>query len=65
MTGELSARQKDVLILTSRGYRIDQIADQMGIKPETVSLHLRKARKKLRAKTNAEAIAISIRSGLI
>lgn len=53
----LTKRQKQVLGLIASGYRTKEIAYELGLKPETVSLHLRAIRKKLMARTNAHAIA--------
>ncbi len=54
----LTKRQKQVLDLIASGYRTKEIAHELGLKPETVSLHLCAIRKKLGAKTNAHSIKI-------
>ncbi len=55
----LTKRQKQVLDLIASGYRTKEIAYELGLKPETVSMHLRATRKKLGARTNAQAVKIS------
>lgn len=53
----LSARERDCLQLIARGLRVDVIGDRLSIATVTVELHLRGARRKLGAKTTAEAVA--------
>lgn len=43
----------------------DRIAFALGIKPETVNLHIMSARRRLGARTREQAIAIAVRLGLI
>jgi DNA-binding CsgD family transcriptional regulator len=47
----LSARERQCLELLSNGLRIKAIAEQLGIKPVTVDMHLSNARKKMNAPT--------------
>lgn len=61
----LSERQFAVLRLVAAGHRIDRIADTLGVRPETANAHIVKMRKKLGAKTNAEAVAIAKDRGII
>lgn len=53
----LTPRERDCLQFIARGMRVDAIADRLGIATVTVDLHLRAARRKLGAKTTAEAVA--------
>ncbi len=53
----LSSRERDCLQLIARGLRVDAIGDRLAIATVTVELHLRSARRKLGAKTTAEAVA--------
>jgi len=53
----LTERQTDVLDRLAQGQRTAEIAHGMKLKPETVNAHILRIRKKLKAKTNAQAIA--------
>lgn len=53
----LSSRERDCLQLIARGFRVDAISHRLGIAIVTVEVHLRGARRKLGAKTTAEAVA--------
>lgn len=53
----LSGRERDCLQLTAQGLRTAQIADRLVLADVTVGLHLRNGRKKLGARTLAEAVA--------
>lgn len=61
----LSRREREVLQFLAAGLRPDAIAERLRIARVTVDLHLTRARRKLRARTPAEAIATAIRSGLV
>lgn len=56
----LSPREHDCLAYLATGMKTQQIADQLGIKPVTVELHLRRARVRLGAKTREQALAIAL-----
>tara|TARA_R110000782_G_scaffold117364_4_gene207801 strand:- start:123642 stop:124391 length:750 start_codon:yes stop_codon:yes gene_type:complete len=53
----LSERERDCMSFVAAGLRNSRIAERMGVSEVTVELHLRSARKKLRARTTAQAIA--------
>jgi len=53
----LSRRERDCLIHLAAGLRTQQIADRLDIKPVTVELHVRRARRKLKAATREQALA--------
>ena len=61
----LSAREVEVLTLVAEGNRNRDIAEQLRISEETVKVHLRHIREKVRAKDRTEAIAIAVRRGII
>lgn len=61
----LSPREKECLLWLAQGLRNKQIADRLGLRPVTVELHLKNARKKLGAETREQAIAIALLNGLI
>lgn len=56
----LSDRERDCLQYAARGLRTTAIADRLKLAEGTVELYLRNARKKLDAKTLAEAVARAI-----
>ena len=61
----LSGRERDVLARFAQGLRPDRIADRMGLSKRTVDMHAANARRKLGARTIAEAVALAVRQGLI
>lgn len=61
----LSERERDCLAFAADGLRLDRIAEAMGIARVTVELHLRGARRKLKARTLPEAVAKALRFGEI
>jgi len=61
----LSAREVDVLTLVARGNRNRDIGVHLCISIETVKVHLKHIREKLRAKDRTEAIAIAVRRGIL
>jgi DNA-binding CsgD family transcriptional regulator len=61
----LSRREADALGHLAQGMANDRIAFALGIKPETVNLHIMSARRRLGARTREQAIAIAVRLGLI
>ncbi|MEH6663220.1 MAG: LuxR C-terminal-related transcriptional regulator [Brevundimonas sp.] len=61
----LTGRERDVLGRFAQGLRPDRIADRMGLSKRTVDMHAANARRKLGARTIAEAVAVAVRKGLI
>lgn len=61
----LTGRERDVLGRFAQGLRPDRIADRLGLSKRTVDMHAANARRKLGARTIAEAVAIATREGLI
>ncbi len=59
----LTDREKDCLRYLADGLRQDAIADALGLARVTVEMHLRSARRKLGARTLAEAVARSMLYG--
>ena len=53
----LSPQQVDVLTRLRRGYTVDEIADQLKIKPGTVHAHLKKVKNTLEATTTLQALS--------
>ena len=61
---ELSPKQLSVLRLLAQGRERKQIAGEMGIGEETVKSHLAEIRRKLGARTSAQAVAIGLINSL-
>ena len=59
----LSQRERDVLAAVARGLETPEIATSLGIGPGTVRTHVENARRKLGARTRAQAIAIAMAGG--
>ena len=62
---KLSPRERDCLTFLSLGERNSRIAERLGIAEVTVEMHLRNARRKLRAGTTAQAMARALVTGEI
>ncbi|MDQ3759977.1 MAG: LuxR C-terminal-related transcriptional regulator [Actinomycetota bacterium] len=60
-----SRREREVLTLLARGATDTQIAEKLALSPTTVQTHVRNAKTKLGARTRAQAVALSLVSGLI
>lgn len=63
--GGLTGRERDVLARFAQGLRPDRIADRMKLSKRTVDMHIANVRRKLGARTVAEAVAIAVRQHLI
>jgi DNA-binding NarL/FixJ family response regulator len=63
--GELTRKQVEVLQLLADGLERKQIAERMGIGEETVKTHLAEARRRLGARTSAQAVAIGVSHSLL
>ena len=61
----LTPREKECLLWIARGERNEQIAHRLNVTRPTIDFHLTNARKKLNARTRAQAIAIAVKRGLI
>jgi DNA-binding NarL/FixJ family response regulator len=61
---ELSPKQLNALRLLAQGLERKAIAEQMGIGEETVKTHLSEVRRKLGARTSAQAVAIGLINSL-
>ena len=62
---ELSPREVQVIEQLALGFRGTEIAESLGISPDTVRVHVRNAMRKLGARTRAQAIGIAINKGII
>ena len=61
----LTAREKEILLLVSKGCSNVEIGDMLHLSPNTVKNHLKNLFETLGAADRAEAVAIGIRRGLI
>lgn len=61
----LTPREKECLLWISRGERNDQIAHRLNVTRATIDFHLGNVRRKLNARTRAQAVAVAIQGGLI
>ena len=59
----LAPREKECVQWLANGRRTHQIAQRMGIKDVTVNLYIQNAKKKLRARTREQLIALSVTNG--
>jgi DNA-binding NarL/FixJ family response regulator len=61
----LTQREREVLTLLAEGMTNERAAATLGISPETVQTHVRKAMAKLDADTRTQAVATALRRSLI
>ena len=61
----LSMRECECLLWLANGYRVDRIAEKLGITNATVNLHFANAKKKLQSATREQALARAISFGII
>ena len=64
-TPVLSAREREVLELLARGFRVGEIADRLGISAHTVTTHVRHLYAKLEVSSRGEAIYAAMNHGLL
>jgi DNA-binding CsgD family transcriptional regulator len=62
--GPLSARERDCLIYVAQGMSDADVAAKLAIAPSTAHFYIEKAKRKLGAKTRAQAVAHLIAAGL-
>ena len=63
--GALTEREREVLVLIARGLTTHEIADQLGLSPNTVKSHSRALFTKLEAHNRVQALAVAQERGLI
>jgi DNA-binding NarL/FixJ family response regulator len=61
----LSPRERRVAAELARGAGVEEIADALCISPHTARTHVRNVRRKLGARTSAEAVARALTLGLV
>jgi len=64
-SGPLTGREGDVLTLAAHGLTTGEIAEQLGIGPETVRTYVDRAVGKLGARNRTHAVTIALEAGLI
>lgn len=64
-TPALSSRETECLLWVSRGKSSADIGVIVGLSPRTVDSYIEKACAKLRVRTRIEAVALTVRCGLI
>lgn len=62
---EITPRQAEVLAYLARGYKTDQMAEAMGLTPETVRNHVRGLLKRLGVHSRLEAVATARLLGIV
>src|SRR5918997_2199473 len=61
----LSEREREILQLLAEGYHTEEVADRIGLSPETVKSDTKRAIVKLEADGRVHAVAIALRQSLI
>lgn len=61
----LTSREENVLHFLVKGRIKKEIADELGISPHTVDMHLRSIYRKLQVRSQTEAVAKAIRQGIV
>ena len=64
-SGELTAREREVLALVASGLEGKEIAHELFVSHDTVRTHVAHALAKLGARSRAQAVGIAVRRGLI
>lgn len=63
--GELSERERQVLVLVARGLNNTEIAENLGLSPLTAKTHVSRIMGKLGARDRAQLVIVAYESGLI
>ncbi|HZP54197.1 response regulator transcription factor [Actinocrinis sp.] len=62
---ELTAREREVMVLAAQGYSNSQIAEQLFVSPLTARTHIQRAMMKLSARDRAQLVVIAYQTGLV
>jgi DNA-binding NarL/FixJ family response regulator len=62
---ELTAREREAVVLVAQGLSNDDIADRMVISPLTAKTHVNRAMTKLHARDRAQLVVLAYESGLV
>jgi DNA-binding NarL/FixJ family response regulator len=61
----LTGREEEVLRFLVQGLIKKEIAEELGISPHTVDMHLRSVYRKLHVRSQTEAVSMALRQGLV
>ncbi|MBT1623118.1 response regulator transcription factor [Curtobacterium flaccumfaciens pv. oortii] len=61
----LTARERDVVVMVSRGRSIDAISAELFLSPLTVKTHVNRAMAKVDARDRAQLVAFAFQAGLV
>jgi two-component system nitrate/nitrite response regulator NarL len=62
---ELTAREREILVLTAHGRSAPDIAGRLRLSPATVNMSLLSSFEKLGVRDRAAAVAVALQSGLL
>ncbi|WP_086564971.1 response regulator [Streptomyces africanus] len=62
---ELTAREREAVVLVARGLSNDEVADRLVISPLTAKTHINRAMTKLHARDRAQLVVLAYESGLV
>lgn len=62
---ELTAREREVMVLAAQGYSNSEIAEQLFVSPLTARTHVQRAMMKLNARDRAQLVVIAYQTGLV
>jgi two-component system, NarL family, nitrate/nitrite response regulator NarL len=62
---ELTAREREILVLTAHGRSAPDIAGRLQLSPATVNMSLLSSFEKLGVRDRAGAVAVALQSGLL
>jgi two-component system response regulator FixJ len=65
LTRNLTAREREVLVLLAKGNANKDIARALGLSPRTVEIYRKKMMHKLNTRTASDAVRIAIYSDLL
>lgn len=65
MPEPLSSREREVLLVTSRGFSIKEIASRLKITERTVQAHLTSVYAKFGCRSKGEALLVALKNGII
>jgi len=61
----LSARERDILRLTARGYTAGQIADKLSLARKTIENYRARMKDKLKLRDRSDWVDLALKSGLL
>jgi RNA polymerase sigma factor (sigma-70 family) len=61
----LTPREREILVMVSHGFTMQQVGKRLGISPRTVETHVAKLYRKLGVRTRVQAVSHAAALGLI